>query len=153
VIIVSHSHHSHTVTLITVTFITLSQSQSDSSQSQSNLIKYCFKTTLPLSHQVAGVKVNLLMREFMLLGLELEELLAVHDGSNLQQNCRCRQRKERFHTLSIHLCSRIEPGFTLCFGTKAFGRLHSGSNEWHGVGTLGTQTPCLRRDQILHLKY
>src|ERR1700679_2759697 len=60
--------------------------------------------------------------------------------------------KRDTHTLSIHLCSRIEPGFTLCFRTKAFGGLHNGSNEWHSVGMLGTQTPCLRRDQILHFE-
>ena len=82
--------------------------------------------------QVAEVKVNLLMRKFMLLGLELEEFFAVHDSSSRRTSSgtpAAARGKRDTYMLSVHKSSYIESGFTLCFGTKAFGRLHSGSSE------------------------
>jgi hypothetical protein len=69
----------------------------------------------------------------MLLGPELEEFFAVHDSSSgrtFSETAAAAARGKRdTHTLSIHLCSSIEPGFTFCFGTKTFGGLYSGSIE------------------------
>jgi hypothetical protein len=69
----------------------------------------------------------------MLLGLELEEFFAVHNSSSRRTSSETAtataRGKRDTHTLSIHLCSSIEPGFTLCFRTKTFGGLYSGSIE------------------------
>jgi hypothetical protein len=68
----------------------------------------------------SGVKINLLIRELMLLGPELEEFFAVHDSSSRRTSSgtRRRQRKERYphveHAASSQafrsLC-RIDPVF------------------------------------------
>jgi phosphoribosylformylglycinamidine (FGAM) synthase PurS component len=81
--------------------------------------------------QVARVEVDLLVRELMLLSLELEEFFAVHHSTCRRASCataRTAGRKSNAHTLSVELCSGVEPGFALGLRAQALGRLHGGSN-------------------------
>lgn len=96
--------------------------------------------------EVAHAQLDVLSGELLLLGLELQELLAVDEGTSgtsTSTTSGSARRLRDARALGVESDDGINPGLTLSLRTETLRRLHGGTEQESSIGTRRPQSPMI----------
>ena len=103
-------------------------------------------SSLGVVTKVSHIQFNMLSSEFLLVGLELQKLLAIdHSATTSATTSTCSTwGSERYsRSLSVNRDDAIKPGLGLSFRCEALGRFESGGEKEDTIRARRSKTPSL----------